>query len=149
MKKNNTKTKTKKHDPNNGVTTQWLIELSKTGWLDDSWTKNKKITAFFNKESDVPRLLTENRFVVKEIQKASKINPTFTLSFATKMFMDMYHYNKNAYQCNWEKLMRIQTRRVMDFYTAARIIKSKMKHVIFYAGSLHTHSVTSILLELK
>jgi hypothetical protein len=57
----------------------WLIELSRTGWLDDSWTKNKKITAFFNKESDVPRLLTENRFVVKEIKKEYKINPTFTL----------------------------------------------------------------------
>ena len=127
----------------------WLNELARTDWKDDSWTKNKKITAFFNKESDISRLLTENRFVVKEIEKASKINPKFTLAFATKMFMDMYDYNVKAYKCNWKKLVRIQSRRVMDFYTAARIIKSKMKHVIFYAGSLHTHSVTSILLELN
>ena len=44
MKKNNTKTKTKKHDPNNGVTTQWLIELSKSIW-NNSWVHTTMLSS--------------------------------------------------------------------------------------------------------
>jgi hypothetical protein len=128
---------------------EWLRELEGVELFKDTWTTNPKITIFFNKESDMSKLLTENRFVVKEIQKASKINSTFTLDFCTKLFMKMYSDMKKELGYNWEKVVTYQNRRVMDFYTAARIIKSKMKHVIFYAGNLHTTNVTLILTSLN
>ena len=127
----------------------WLSELAKTEWYDDAWTKNKKITPFFNKESDISKILTENGFVVKEIEKAAKVNPKFTLAFATKLFMEIYKHKMKLYKCKkWQKLAKIQTRHAMDFYTAARIIKSKMKHVIFYGGALHTETIIKILSAL-
>jgi hypothetical protein len=44
MKKDNTKTKTKKHKPNNGVTTQWLIELSESIW-NNSWVHTTMLSS--------------------------------------------------------------------------------------------------------
>lgn len=44
MKKNNTKTKSKKPDPNNGVTTQWMIELSKSIW-SNSWVHTTQLSS--------------------------------------------------------------------------------------------------------
>jgi hypothetical protein len=128
---------------------EWLRKLEETDLFTDTWTKNLKITNFFNKEDDMSKLLTENRFVVKEIQKASKINPIFTLDFCTTLFMNFYSNMKKEFGYNWEQLVTYQNRCVMDFYTAARIIKLKMKHVIFYAGNLHTTNVTFILSALN
>ena len=129
---------------------EWLQELEEVKLFKDTWTKNPKITDFFNKESDMSKLLTENRFVVKEIQKASKINRMFTLDFCTKLFMKFYSdMKKERSGYTWEELVTYQNRRVMDFYTAARIIKLKMKHVIFYAGNLHTNNLTLILSALN
>ena len=44
MKKNNTNTKTKNPDPNNGVTTQWLIDLSKSIW-SNSWVHTTQLSS--------------------------------------------------------------------------------------------------------
>lgn len=120
-----------------------LAQICKPG--SDDWTKNKTITDMFLFESDMPKLLTENRLVVKEIEKAAKINPAFTLDFCIKLFMESYSKFKKQYPIPWQKLVGLQIRAVMDFYTVARIIKSKMKHVIFYAGHLHYINVTTIL----
>jgi hypothetical protein len=126
----------------------WLHQLARTDFFKDDWTKNESITNYFNKESDMPTLLTENRFVVKEIKKASKINPAFTLEFATKIFMDSYSKHKKYYKASWQKLVKLQTRYVMDFYVAARIIKLKMKNVIYYAGDEHINNIITILTAL-
>ena len=129
---------------------EWLRELKKTDLFKDTWTTNPKVIAFFNKEGDMSTLLTENQLVVKEIQKATKINPLFTLDFCEKLFMKFYSDMKQKMVgYSWEKLVTYQNRRVMDFYTAARIIKLKMKHVIFYAGHLHTSNLMFILSALK
>jgi hypothetical protein len=133
----------------------WLLELSRYSFVffTDHWSKNKKITSFFNKEEDIPRLLTDNRVVVKEITKANAINPHFTLDFATKLFMKFYLRNKEKYikeynKLNWKHLVTNQLRLVIDFYVAARIIKSDMKNVIYYAGYAHTTNITTILKDL-
>jgi hypothetical protein len=129
---------------------KWLSLISESKWYDDAWTQNKKITDFFNNESDVPKILTENVFVVKEIEKAAKVNPKFTLAFATKLFMDYFKELRTTYKTStWQKLVKSQSRHVMDFYVAARIIKSKMKNVIFYAGALHTERLIHILTSLN
>lgn len=134
----------------------WLIELSKYSFVffTNDWFKNKKITSFFNKEQDIPRLLTDNRIVVKEIGKASIINKHFTLDFATKLFMEFYLKSKEKYikeynRFNWTHLVTLQLRFVIDFYVAARIIKSDMKNVIYYAGYAHTNNITTILNALE
>lgn len=128
----------------------WLYQVARTDFFKDEWTKNKSITKYFNKESDMPTLLTENRFVVKEIKKASKINPVFTIEFATKLFMDSYsNHKKYFYKSSWQKLVKLQTRYVMDFYVAARIIKLKMKNVIYYAGDEHINNIINILTALN
>jgi len=133
----------------------WLLELSKISFdfFTDDWSKNKKITSFFNKEKDIPRLLTDNRVVVKEITKANAINKHFTLDFATKLFMKIYFKDKEKYikqytLFDWKHLVTMQLRSVIDFYVAARIIKSGMKNVIYYAGYAHTTNITNILKEL-
>jgi hypothetical protein len=130
----------------------WLIELSKDSFtfFTNNWLKNKKITSFFNKEKDIPRLLTDNRIVVKEIGKAFAVNKHFTLDFATKLFMEFYlkikeKFLKEYNNFNWTHLVTFQLRFVIDFYVAARIIKSNMKNVIYYAGYAHTTNITTIL----
>ena len=128
----------------------WLDQLARTDFFTDYWMDNREITDYFNKESDMPKLLTENRFVVKEIKKASKINHAFTLEFATKLFMDSYSkHKKYYYKESWQKLVKLQTRYVMDFYVAARIIKLKMKNVIYYAGDGHIDNIIKILTALN
>lgn len=125
---------------------EWLNEFSKEDLFSDKWTKNPKITF---QESDVPKLLTHNRVVVKEIGKASKIYPSFKLIPAAKLFMRMYEELKYKFMgYPWEKLVTVQIRYVMDFYTVARILKSNMKNVVIYAGNLHTTNITRILQEL-
>lgn len=127
----------------------WLQELARSKMEADEWTQNKKITEFFNDESDIPKLLSENQLVVKEIEKASKINPIFTVDFCIRGFMYFYNKNKKMYPTlPWQKLVKLQTRSVMDFYVVARIIKSKMKHVIYYAGYNHVANITMILSTL-
>ena len=141
-------------DPSQADTlTEWLNEMSyeaieNGGMYKDNWTKNPKITAHFKKESDIPKLITENKFVVKEINKATKVNPKFTLKFVTDLFVKIFNDKKRETGLSWKLLATVQSRRVMDFYTVARIIKSKMKHVIFYAGNNHTETVIKILTEL-
>lgn len=130
---------------------EWLHELEESGMnqglYNTTWLQNPKITNFFNKESDIPKLLTENRIAVKEIQKASKINRNFTMDFCIKIFMKFYADMRK--QSEWQRLVTMQNRFVVDFYNVARIIKLKMKHVICYAGFVHTRNMTFILSELK
>jgi hypothetical protein len=121
---------------------EWLKEFSKEDVFSDYWTRNPKITF---QERDVVKMLTHNRVVVKEIVKASKLYPQFKLIPAAKLFMEMYEELKDKYVNSWEQLVTIQLRYVMDFYTVARILKSNMKNVVFYAGNLHTTNVTRIL----
>ena len=128
---------------------EWLQELEGVDLFDGTWTKNPKITNFFNKEIDMSKLLTENRLVVKEIQKATKINPMFTLDFCTTLFMKFYSDMKKDLPGHWETLVTMQNRFVVDFYNVARIIKLKMKHVICYAGNAHIRNMTFILYALN
>ena len=122
---------------------EWLHEFSKENLFSDQWTKNPKITF---QEKDVPKMLTHNRVVVKEIGKASKLYPSFKIIPAAKLFMQMYHELKYKFIVYpWEKLVTVQLRYVMDFYTVARILKSNMKNVVIYAGNLHTTNMTKIL----
>jgi len=134
--------------------TDWLNEMSyeaieNNGLFKDNWIKNPKIKKHIKKESDISKLITENKIVVKEINKATKVNPNFTLKFVTDLFVKLFNNRKREIGLPWKYLVTLQSRRVMDFYTAARIIKSKMKHVIFYAGNNHTETVIKILTELN
>ena len=118
------------------------------------WTYAPEIKPFFSDITHIPKLLTENRIVVKEINAASKINPAFTLQFCLdlfKLFWDKKmngEFEKGLCPFNWVYAVGYQHRHVMDFYTVARIIKLRMKHVIFYAGDLHLQYVAYILLAL-
>ena len=59
-------TETYYHDTSKNIE-PWLIEISHYGYMDwsDNWSKNPIITKHFRLEADIPKLLTENRKVVK------------------------------------------------------------------------------------
>ena len=121
----------------------WILELSEIQLFKD-WTKNKKIRDKLQTEHDLHKLLTEHCVVKKEIDKASLVYPQFTMEFATRLFMQIIKEFKFSY----EGRAQLALRTVIDFYTVARIIKSKMKHVIVYAGNLHTNNAITILVAL-
>jgi len=129
---------------------EWLEELAEIGLNSSSneWVKRPKISDELEMISDVSKLLTENPIVVKEIQKASKINPKFNLAFATQHFMNTLYKDIQDTNIPWIFWVNTHLRYVMDFYTVARIIKLNMKNVIFYAGNSHTNNVIDILSAL-
>jgi len=140
----------------------WLNILSTYPIGSNLWMKDIFLTDILSQISDVPKLLTENRFVVKEIERAAKVNPAFTLPFAIRLFEEMwttllrnfvekakregFDYDMNS---NWQKFVPMQLRRVVDFYTAARIISFRMPHVICYVGDSHAQAIVQILQALE
>jgi hypothetical protein len=132
-------TRTPKHLP------KWLQALNALNSMTDLWTTNPLITDVLQEEADLPLILTENKAVVKEIQKASEVNPTFTLPFAVRVFEDLWDKILAESSGPWEYQVWYLKRAVMDFYTAARIVKLNMKHVIFYGGNNHVKRLRFIL----
>ncbi len=135
---------------------KWLKEFNKLPIYGDGWVnQNPDISRILQNKSDVSKILTENVTIVKEIEKASKIPPyNFTMKFATDLliyFLDQSRAKLTmeiGMDVGWQVVVPILQRRVMDFYTAARIIKSKFKNVIFYAGDSHAEHVIDILTKL-
>ena len=123
---------------------KWLKELNKLPLLGYTWKENPDISHVLRNKEDVSKILTENVMTVKEIKKAEKIFPNFTIKFAVDLIMGWIDYP----EYDWEYIAVWISRWVMDFYTAARIIKSKFKNVIFYAGNVHTEHVIEILTKL-
>ena len=127
---------------------EWLYLLSKeelgsTRWIDTS-------IDLFNSEADMVRLVTDNSILTKEIRAASRRVPSFTLEWVVNLFMEQYIQNTILYpEYSWKRLVTIQLRHVMDFYTVARIIKYQMKNVIMYAGFYHMTYIGSILKKLN
>lgn len=128
---------------------RWLNELSKTDIFTEDWTKNPLIADQLKTEKDIFKLVTDNRFVMKEIDKASQVNKKFTLAFVKRHFMTMWENTKSRLNMDWKLLVKRQLRNVIDFYTVARMVKSNMKNVIYYAGDIHTSNVIRILLDLN
>jgi len=127
----------------------WLNELSMTELFKDDWVNHPAITKHLTSEKDIFKLVTENQFVMKEIEKASQVNKKFTLAFVKREFMAMWENAKKVNKLDWKFLVKRQLRNVVDFYTVARMIKSDMKNVIYYAGDTHTNNVIRMLLDLK
>jgi hypothetical protein len=121
----------------------WILELADIPLFKD-WTSNTKIRDKLQTEEDLHKLLTEHCVVKKEIDKASHVNPKFTMKFAKRLFMKMVKELNFSY----EGKAQLALRTVIDFYTVARILKSNMKNVIVYAGNLHTKNAITILLAL-
>jgi hypothetical protein len=129
---------------------EWLEELAEIGLSKKAteWLERPKIVEMIEEASDVSKLLTENPLVIKEIQKASIINPRFNIEFAKQHFMNSFYTEIQNTGIPWIYWVNTRLRYVMDFYTVARIIKSNMKNVVFYAGNAHTTNVIDILSAL-
>ena len=88
-------------------------------------------------------LLTENTIVLKEIGKATLVNPDFNLQFAedflTGIILTAVTSNEKIFEA---------ARCVMDIYTVARMIKSRMKNVIIYVGGAHSTNISNMLDQL-
>jgi len=126
---------------------EWLNELYTDLIFQRQWWTNEKITPFFNifyDKTEIIKLITENSVLVKEIEKASAVNPHFNLEFVIQVFMYIYFKTKK-----FDENLFAAQRCIMDFYTIARIIKSRMKHVIFYAGNNHINRTMIILNALQ
>jgi hypothetical protein len=102
----------------------------------------------FETLAGVLTLLTENTIVMKEITKASKINPEFNLSFVTE-FLTNYYLLKLQITPSKAFAIFLVARAVTDIYTVARIIKSQMKNVIVYTGYAHTYNIERMLRSLQ
>ena len=141
-------TQTYTADPTKNIP-EWLDELARSEWGSNEWITNPIIRDALKVKKDLTKLLTENTFVKKEIDKASLVNPIYTMKFATKLFMGFYEELQESRPSDtWEQLAPEMARAVMDFYVAARIIKSRMKNVIYYAGTYHTDNMSIILSAL-
>ena len=88
----------------------------------------------------ISSFLTENTIVMKELEKATHINPEFNLPFAIQFL--------NHVQATGNDIF-FTARAVMDIYTVARIIKSHMKNVIIYHGANHAERVAMMLSQLS
>ena len=91
------------------------------------------------------KLLTENPIVIKEFKKASKNNIMFKIEKIKSIYLEIYDITKKLYKDDYEHIIFCMSRTVMDFYTIARIIKSKNKNIIIYAGNDHTERIIYIL----
>jgi hypothetical protein len=131
---------------------KWLYDLSKyKDMFDNEWEKADDIVTELQEKEHIAKLLTENTVVMKEIKKASLVDPAFTLEFALKMFerfttraIDQFETSRT-----WKQLVGYLIRNVIDLYAIARLVKSKMKHVIVYAGDLHVRNCIELLTALK
>jgi hypothetical protein len=125
------------------VMPEWLYILNQVAKpSSSSWYKDNPILRkFMRHEGELPKLLTENTMVVKEIEKASEVNPTYSLRFVKAVFKRM----SSEIHPVWQQRVFTLSRAVMDFYTIARIIKLNMSHVIFYGGDNHMDRVLYIL----
>ena len=91
------------------------------------------------------KLLTENPIVMKEFKKASKNNIMFKFENIKKIYLEIYDITKKLYKDDYNHIVFCMSRTVMDFYTIARIIKSKNKNIIIYTGNDHTERIIYIL----
>lgn len=132
---------------------KWLVDLArydvrKGEWVD--WTDNPAIARVLREKGDLVKILTENRVAMKEIAKAAKVNPQFTVEFAKQMFLYFCDLNQRWYaKESWRHVAVLGTRVIMDIYAVARIIKSRMKNVIFYGGDNHATRCITLLTALK
>jgi hypothetical protein len=133
----------------------WLNKLSPYPLGSSDWMNDELIAFHLTSFYDAHKILTENRIVVKEIGKAFKVNSAFTQEFALEMFSKMWAEQRRIHLGTlsdgrprvkgWESIIPLQLRRVMDIYTAARIVKLKMRHCIFYGGENHLRHIQLIL----
>lgn len=127
---------------------EWLHLLSFEELGSIRWV-NTSIYESFNSEAEIPRLVTDNTILTKEIRKASRYVPQFTLEWVVDLFMTQYRQNSIIYpDYSWKKLVTIQLRHVMDFYTVARILSFQMKNVIVYGGFAHMTYIKHLLNQL-
>jgi hypothetical protein len=130
---------------------KWLFDLANDydEFFKDDWVKNDLIHSNLQNEGDLPKLLTLNKPVMKEIERASRVNPAFTLDFALSMFERINNREMQTFPShNWRKQVSSFIRNVVDIYTVARLIKSEMKHVVIYAGDSHVRNCIEILTAL-
>ena len=130
---------------------EWIREIdehsSKGEWSNNYTPKSVMIRENLYDNKNIIKLLTEHGVVMKEIEKASLVDPRFTIDFAKKAFTNVIKEiqkdndtpNTYIYRC---------LRRVTDIYAAARIISKSMKNVIIYEGNNHIIFLKKIFTDL-
>jgi len=132
---------------------KWIKELHVNNVRKSSESSkiNKLLIRYkslFTRE-DMMKILTEHDVILKEIEKAHKVDSLFTLDFAKSMFMDLItmYYERDHNYSHGEPIF-ILSRRVIDIYTAARIVAKQMKNVIVYEGRNHIKALLYIFYHL-
>ena len=128
---------------------EWLNLLAKEKLYSIEWVKKPSIYDSFNSEADIPRLVTDNVILMKEIRKASRYVPQFTIEWVLGLFMEQYIKYSINQEFSWKKIVTTQLRHVMDFYTVARILSFQMKNVIVYGGFVHMTYIKYLLKQLN
>jgi hypothetical protein len=127
---------------------KWLHTLGDLFFTLDryDWMKYESITAHIKVQDDIFKLLTDNKPVMKEIDRASKVNPRFDWDFAKSKFREICAADRRFR--DWESGVKSYNRKVIDIYAIARLVKLKMKNVIIYAGDAHAANCERILIGL-
>jgi hypothetical protein len=133
---------------NSKLLPKWLQLLGSENYYEhmftDKWKEHPEIVAEITTKKDIIKLLTENPIVMKEMEKANKNHPNF-IEYAFMFFIETFKNQVQHAKGKWENCVLLQSRRVMDFYTCARIVKGDMKHMIIYAGQSHTNFMLRFL----
>lgn len=126
----------------------WLQLIGSDNYYEhiftEKWTEDSVITGELQTKDDMMKVLTQNVVVMKEVEKATQVYPQFK-EYAFAMFKEQFELTIKRFNGNWKKCVLVQVRRVMDVYTAARIIKGNMKNIIVYAGQSHTNFMFRLL----
>lgn len=151
MEKRNCSARVHWTDPsqiNGKLLPKWLQMLGSEDYYEhmftDKWKEHQEIVNELKTKEDIIKLLTKNPIVMKEMEKANKNHPKF-IEYAVMFFIEIFEKEVKRAKGDWKKCVILQSRRVMDFYTAARIVKGDMKHMIVYAGHAHTATLFHFL----
>lgn len=127
---------------------KWLTALGNQKYYDhfgtDKWKEHDIIRAELQSKDDVIKILTKNVVAMKEIDRANEVDPEFK-DYAFFLFNQLFQQTVDHANGEWEKCVLWYLRRVMDFYTCARIVKGNMKNIIVYAGNSHTTTMIHFL----
>jgi hypothetical protein len=125
---------------------EWLKKF-----YDDYEDESINFPEKFQTDEDLLKLLDENTIVLKEIDKAAKIqkhkdeSPIFDRDFAKSILIKM---NESLKGLEYNRKVFHTARTIMDIYTVARMIKLSMTNVIIYVGANHAKRIVFILTEL-
>ena len=104
------------------------------------------VAQHFKSKSDLFKLITSNRTVMKEITRIDlRYRNKFTLSYIATEFWRIYEEEKEIVGGVWRETIASMSRFALDVYTVARMLKKENSSNVFYGGEFHARNICTML----